>query len=249
MEKLGVADYGMLAYYGGFYDYDERIDAICNLGYDGIERIYPKSAEDALRAASNLKKNGRGFATCNAADIEQAIRWTAALGGQYVWAKVYHNDYDRYVREVREMTKVANKYGIDVAVHNHLGQTIETQEQVESMLKDCPDTKLLFDVGHLAVAGGDVRYIADTYYDRIVAYHLKEWTVSDTPDAEAWQERGYFCGLGQGNFPVDNEYVYKNAVKKGFDGWVFIEQDTHLREPLLDLKDSLDVLKKWRSEV
>ena len=57
-----------------------------------------------------------------------------------------------------------------------------------------------------------------------------------------------FCGLEQGNFFIDNEYVFKNAVKKGFDGWVMIEQDTHKRDPRLDLKENMDVLLKWKAE-
>lgn len=249
MEKLGVADYGMFAYYGGFYDYYERIEAIREIGYDGLERIYPKSAEDALFKASSLKKKGMSFATCNISDIELSIRWTSALGGEYVWAEVYRKDFDTYLRQVYELTKAANKFGIDVAVHNHLGQTIETQEQIETMLKLCPNTKLLLDTGHLAVAGGDVKYIVDKYYDRIVAYHLKGWKRSETPNAEHWQERGYFCGLGQGDLDIDNEYVYKNAVKRGFNGWLFIEHDTHKQDPLIDLKESYDILKKWRNEL
>ena len=120
---------------------------------------------------------------------------------------------------------------------------------VPAFLKECPETKLLFDVGHLAVAGGDVEYVAATYYDRIVAYHLKGWQTSDTPDAEEWWRRGFFCGLAQGDTPINNEFVYKNAVKKGFDGWVFIEQDTHLRDPYLDLEESYVLLRKWRKEV
>ena len=247
MEKIGVADYGMYAWYGGFYDYEERLEAVRKIGYHGLERIYPTSPEDALLKASNLKKKGMGFATCNHSNPELAIRWTAALGGEYVWADVCARDFDTYVRQVREMTKAANRYGVEVAVHNHLGQTIETQEQLEGMLRECPDTKLLFDVGHLAVAGGDVAYIATKYYDRIIAYHLKGWQTSSTPDAAEWYQRGHFCGLGQGDTFVDNEFVYKNAVRNGFNGWVFIEHDTHKRDPLLDLEESRIILGIWRN--
>jgi len=249
MEKLGVADYGMLVWYGGFYDYEERIEQVRAIGFDGLERLYPKSAEEALLKASNLKKKGMSFATCNSDDMERSIRWTAALGGGYVWAELSTKNLDTYLRQIREMTRVANNYGIDVAVHNHLGEVIETQEQIEILFRECPNTKLLFDVGHLAVAKGDVEYIASTYYDRIVAYHLKGWQSSDTPDAEMWYKRGHFCGLGQGDLFVNNEFVYKNAVRNGFDGWVFIEHDTHKRDPLLDLKESYDILRKWRNEV
>ena len=250
MEKLGVADYGMLVWYGGFYDYNERVDAVRSLGYHGIERIYPKSAEDAILAASNLKRKNMGFATVNHQDPELAMRYTAALGGEYVWASVQGNScFEDYLRQVRYQTAAAKKYGIEVAVHNHLGSRVETQEQLEIFLKECPDTKLLFDVGHLAVAGGDVEYIAKTYYDRIIAYHLKGWQRSDTPDHEKWSKRGYFTGLEKGDFFVNNEAVFKHAIRKGFDGWIFIEHDTHKQDPLVDLKDSYDIMMKWRKEI
>ena len=205
MEKIGVADYGMLVWYGGFYDYNDRIDAIRSLGYHGLERIYPKSAEDAILAASNLKRKGMGFATVNHQDPELAMRYTAALGGEYVWASVQGGScFEDYLRQVRYQTDAAKKYGLEVAVHNHLGQRVETQEQLEIFLAECPDTKLLFDVGHLAVAGGDVEYIAKTYYDRIIAYHFKGWQTSDTPSHAQWSKRGYFTGLEKGDFFINN---------------------------------------------
>ena len=249
MEKIGVADYGMKVWYGNFYDYEERLRNVRARGYDGLERLHPMSAEDALMKAARLKELGMGFATCNAPYAEWSIKWTSALGGKYVWAEVSGKDYETYLRQVSEQARVAKKYGVEVVVHNHMGQPVETQEQIETLLSECPDVKLLFDVGHLALAGGDVRHIATKYYDRIAAYHLKGWQTSDTPDAAEWYKRGYFCGLDQGDTFIDNEFVYKRAVKRGFDGWVFIEHDTHKRDPLLDLKDSFEVLKRWRSEI
>ncbi len=243
--KFGVADYGMFVWYGGFYDYEDRLLSVKELGFDGLERIYPNSPEDALNKAANLKKKRMSFATCNAANIELSIKWTAALGGEYVWVQVHGATFRDYLRQVNELTKVTKKYGIEAVVHNHLGSLVETQEQLETVLQECPDVKLLFDTGHLAVAGGDVAYIAEKYADRIAAYHLKGWQTSDTPDAAKWQERGHFCGLGQGEFFIDNKAVVKIALKHGFDGWIFIEHDTHKRDPLVDLKESLEILKSW----
>lgn len=249
MIKYGVADWGMFVWYGGRYDYAELIESVQKLGFDGIERLYPKSAEDALAKAAYLKKKNMSFATCGANDPELDIKWTSALERKYVWQNVFGGSFDDSIRQLCEQTKVANRYGIDVAVHNHLGTAFETQEQVEEMLARCPDTKLLFDVGHLAVAGGDVEYIGKKYFDRIVAYHFKGWQTSDTPNDPVWNKRGHFCGLEQGDFFVNNEAVYKNAVKSGFDGWMFIEHDTHKRDPLIDLAESFDTLKRWRSEI
>ena len=247
--NIGIADYGMLVWYGAHFDYEERIDIAKELGYHGLERLYPTSAEDALRKAAWLKRNGMGFATCNGPTPELAIQWSAALGAEYVWAEVQGKTLDNYIRQINEQVRIAAKYGVKVAVHNHLGSLVEKQEEIELLLDSCPNVHLLFDVGHLAAAGGDVRYIADKYYDRIVAYHLKGWQTSATPDAAQWWDRGHFCGLGQGDFFVDNEYVFKNAVRRGYNGWMFIEHDTHKRDPLVDLKESFDIMKRWESEV
>lgn len=249
--KYGVADYGMLVWYGGHYDYEWRIDEIRKIGFDGLERLYPTSAEDALRKAAYLKGQGMAFATCNVqANPELSIKWSGALGAEYVWAEVQGGkSMEDYLRQVSYQAEFAARYGVKVAVHNHLGLRIEKQEEIELLLDSCPNVHLLFDVGHLAAAGGDVRYIADKYYDRIVAYHLKGWQTSATPDAAQWWDRGHFCGLGQGDFFVDNEYVFKNAVRRGYNGWMFIEHDTHKRDPLVDLKESFDIMKRWESEV
>ena len=250
--KFGIADYGMYVWYGQHFDYDERIAIAKRFGYDGLERLYPTSAEDAMMKAARLKRAGMGFATCNGPTPELTIKWSSALCADYIWAEVSNSTdqpLDHYIRVLKENTRIAGNYGVKVAVHNHLGSRIESQYEVEKFLNESPDTYLLFDVGHLGVAGGDVKYIADTYYDRIIAYHFKGWMSSDTPDAEDWQKRGYFCGLKQGNFFIDNEYVFKNAVKKGFDGWVMIEQDTHKRDPLLDLEENMNILQQWKKEV
>lgn len=248
--KFGIADYGILVWDGGFYDYEDRLRMVNSLGYDGIERIYPTSAENAMEKAAWLKKNNMSFATCNGATIELSIKWTAALGGEYIWADVQGTKtFEDYLRQLQKLALAAKKYGVKVAVHNHMGQKCETQDQVERVLNECPDVYLLLDTGHLAVAGGDVKYIAEKYYDRIVAYHLKGWMASDTPNAANWQDRGYFTGLMQGNTPIDNEWVFKNAVKRGFAGWVHIEQDSHKREPALDIAENREILRKWESEV
>ncbi len=260
MIKFGVADYGLQVWYGNMYDYEERIDTVKKLGFDGLERLYTSSAEETLHRGAYLRKNGMSFATVHAENIEQSIKWTAAMGGKYVWLNVMANNvvnsvvpgytFDDYIRQINEMTKVCKKYGIDAVLHNHMGTKSETQAQTEEVLARCPDLKLLFDVGHMAVAGGDVKYMVENYFDRIAAYHFKGWQISETtPDHPDWDKRGYFCGLGQGNFNVDNEYVFKYAVRNGFDGWMFIEHDTHKRDPEIDLAESLGIMKSWYSQV
>lgn len=248
MRKIGVADFGMNVWYGGFMDYESRMEAIKKIGYDGLERLTPIDAADALNKATTLAKLGMDFATVLAPTLELKVQWTAAFQKEYIWTDVNINQntgkMDVFCRRVNYLIEACKKYGIKAAIHNHLGNIVETQEELEEFFEKCPDAGLVFDVGHMAIAGGNVREIMDKYYDRIVAIHLKEWVMTD-PNQDEWFKRGYFCGLGQGNTPVDNEYVVKTAIERGYDKWIFVEHDTHKREPLEDLAESREVLRKW----
>jgi sugar phosphate isomerase/epimerase len=95
----------------------------------------------------------------------------------------------------------------------------------------------------LAAAGGDNIEIIKRYPERIVALHLKDWLVIDPEiGLDKWQRRGRFCELGAGNIGLDNGEILDAAVKARFDGWAFVEQDTHLRDPLEDLAKSREYL-------
>ena len=53
-----------------------------------------------------------------------------------------------------------------------------------------------------------------------------------------WINRGRFCELGTGSIPIDNLGVLETLAAAGYNGWVFVEQDTHRREPIEELADS-----------
>ena len=94
-------------------------------------------------------------------------------------------------------------------------------------------------------AAGDCVEIARRYAKRVVAMHLKDWLVTNPEIGLAqWPKRGRFCELGAGNIGLDNIAVMKAMVAEGYDGWVFVEHDTHLRDPLQDLAHSRQYLKK-----
>ena len=245
--KIGVADYGMFVWEGGLFDYEQRLADIRAIGYDGLERLHPISEADALNTAAMARRMGMDFATCLAPTAEKSIQWTAALGKDYVWTDVSAKNFDDFCRQVNTQARACARYGIKVALHNHLGSLVETQEQLDEFMARCPDAGLLLDTGHLAVAGGDALATADRYYDRLVAVHLKCWVMQDKSSAE-WYRRGYFTGLDyQGGEPdevrVPNAEVIALLKARGFDKWVMVEHDTHLREPLEDLAASREWMR------
>lgn len=246
MIRVGIADYGMNVYYGGLYDYEERLDAIKKIGYDGLERLRATDSADAMNKAVMLARRGMSFATCGETmSVEHSIQWTAAFGKKYIWVSglMGASDFDGLCQRTNYLTEICAKYGIHAAIHNHLGSLVETQEQLETYLSRCPDVGMILDVGHLGAAGGNVKEIYDRYYDRIMAIHLKDWKID--PENAVWLGKGYFCALGKGELVNENRYVVEESVRRGFDGWILVEQDTHLREPLLDLAESRELIRSW----
>ena len=243
--KFGVADYGMNVWDGGLFDIEERLAGLKKIGYEGTERLVANSPSEALLGASAYRKMGMDFATCLGPTPQASVRWTAGLGKSYMWTAVSGRTFDVFCRQVNHQVAICRKWGICVGLHNHLGSLVESQKQLEDFLKKCPDCGLILDTAHLAAADGDPVEIVNKYSKRLVAVHLKDWLVlKPETGLDKWTERGRFCELGAGNIGLDNIKVMKALAKCGYDGWVFVEHDTHLQDPFKDLAISRKYLKK-----
>ena len=150
-----------------------------------------------------------------------------------------------YCRRANRFLQAAKRYNLKAALHNHLGSRIENQEELDHFMKACPEASLLLDIGHLHGAGGDVPGTIEKYFDRIAAVHFKDVFIKDESiGLDNWCGRLRFCELGAGNAKVPWLEAAELLKKRGYDKWVLVEHDTHLRDPLIDLKISLDSLKK-----
>ena len=180
--------------------------------------------------------------------VALGMEYTAALGKEYVWLTPgpagRDVDFDVFCRRANKFVQAAARFGLKAALHNHLGSRIENQQELEDFLKAVPGAYLLLDVGHLAGAFGDNVEIIRKYYDRIASVHFKDIFIKDDSlGLDRWGERLRFCELGAGNAGFDFAAAAEELARRGYDKWVLIEHDTHLREPLLDLKVSADALK------
>ncbi len=250
--KVGVADYGMNVWDGGLYDVEERLETLKGIGYDGTERCTAVSESTALQRAALYHRLGMDFSTCLGPDVQTSIQWTAALGKSYVWLAVGNmarsDDspaFDTFCRKVNRFTELCKRWNIRAALHNHLGQIVENQQELEDFLKRCPDCGLVFDTGHLAAAGGDPVEIINKHTDRISAMHVKDWLVTDDSiGLNKWGQRGRFVELGAGNIQQDLDGVIKALIDNSYDGWVHVEHDKHLQDPLKDLAISRTFLSE-----
>ena len=242
MIRYGVADYGMNVWYGGLYDIEERLLDLKALGFDGTERLEAVSSSDALQKAALYRKLGMDFSTCRGPNVQVSTEWTAALGKSYVWLAPGQADraiaFDVYCRRCNAMVKACRRWGITAAIHNHMHMRVETQQELEDFLKACPEAGIVFDTGHLSMAGGDPVEIVKKYHPRIAVMHLKDVFLTGGTRPDGIQEYR-FCELGGGNNGFSNAGVMEMLLQVGWEGWIHIEHDVHLRDPLADLATSL----------
>ena len=246
--KYGVADYGMNVWFGGNYDLADRLANLKAIGFNGIERLEATDAADAVARAAEFRKLGMDFATVRMTNAPQSMLYTAAFGKDYTWLLPGSSSrdvkLDVFVRRTKEFCKACAKFNITAAIHNHLGNTVESQDELDYLMREVPEVTLLLDIGHLAGANGNVLGTLEKYYDRIAAIHFKDIFFKDE-NAEVWTSRLRFCELGGGNKPgfVDWQGTAEFLKAKGYDKWVLVEHDTHLQDPYADLKISIDALK------
>lgn len=243
MIKVGVADYGLNVWYGNLHDYEWRLKMLKELDFDGIERLEAANSSRALEYNALARKLGMDFATCRGTNAADTLTLSAGLGKEYIWVQSTAQDFDTFCRHANHQAEVAKQYGVKVGIHNHLGSLVETEEQLEEFLSRCPDCYIVFDIGHHHAAGGNPLYIIEKYFDRIVTVHFKDYVIKDA-DATAWYNRLRFCELDAGVMGDIPRKCAETLVNKGYEGWVMVEHDTHLRDPKIDLKISRDYLKK-----
>lgn len=236
-----VADYGMDQYYGGSFDLEERLEALRDVGYRGLERLTAATEADALAGAAAFHRMGMTFATVRAPSTTLSIRWTAAFGRQYVWAAVSGRDHETFCRQVNAQAEACGRHGVLVAVHNHMATPVESYEETVRFLDLCPKAGLILDTAHLAAVGGDPVDVVRRFGDRIVMVHFKDWL--QVREEGAYHERGHFTYLGGGNIGLDNAAVVDALLSIGYEGPVAVEQDTHFRDPIDDLRVSIAYLR------
>ena len=247
--KFGVADYGMNVWYGGNWDLKGRLEDLKSIGMDGIERLNCVDAADAVYRAAEFRRMGMDFATVECGQNRGfGMELTAAFGKEYVWLVPgdlnRNTPFDVFCRKANVFVEAAAKLGLKAALHNHLGTRIQDQNEIFDFMNAVPGAYLLLDVGHVHGAKGDNLEIIDAFHDRIASVHFKDVFIRDeSKGLDDWGNRLRFCELGAGNSNFNTEEVGEALKKYNYDKWVFIEHDTHLRDPLIDLKTSLDVLK------
>jgi inosose dehydratase len=147
--------------------------------------------------------------------------------------------------------------GFPASFHYHAGTYVETPREIERFIEGL-DPSLLglcFDTGHSAFGGGNPLELLHAHGELVNHVHLKDVDMAllgrlhaDGAGLERAWEEGAFCELGRGGADVDG--CLAELLRRGYDGWIVVEQDQVLR-PGRTFEDAVDSARRnraWLSE-
>ena len=144
---------------------------------------------------------------------------------------------------LNDIGKLAADSGMRLCYHHHMGTGVQTAEDIDRLMKDTdPDyVHLLFDTGHLQLAGDDPLRTAEKHKQRIKHVHLKnvrqsvaEKVKSDHLSFEEGIRQGVFTVPGDSQGMIDFRPVLTTLGNAGYEGWLVVEaeQDPAVACPL-----------------
>lgn len=132
-------------------------------------------------------------------------------------------------RRLEAARMLAEEHGMRTTFHPHISTYVESPWEVERVL-DASPIGLTLDTGHFLLAGAEPRAALARFGDRVDHVHLKDVRVDvlrrakaeGRTDFDAWWG-DVSVRLGEGD--VDLAGFVADLVRRGYDGWLVVEQD------------------------
>jgi inosose dehydratase len=154
-------------------------------------------------------------------------------------------DYAHLGRLLTEIGKRTADLGIPVGYHHHVGSLGEKPGEIERVLDASDPTyvRLLLDVAHYQVGGGDPVAAIRRYAERLLFLHIKDVRVA-APDASGPPFR--FVELGRGSVDLPGVFAALRDVE--FRGWAVVELDS-VPDPGRSPKEANAISKRYLERV
>lgn len=143
----------------------------------------------------------------------------------------------------KKLTALAEKmadFGVNMAFHHHMGTIVETDEEVDKMMRYTGEAVgLLYDTGHSSFSGGDPLALVKRHVKRIVHVHCKDPRKAILEKARR-EDMSFMGAVMEGIFTVpgdgsiDYVPILKTLADNGYTGWLVVEaeQDPKKANPL-----------------
>lgn len=148
--------------------------------------------------------------------------------------------WQEFADKLDKVAMHALNYGVQLAYHHHMGTVIQTEAEVDELMKRTgPQLGLLLDSGHCVFAGCDPVTLAKRWAKRINHVHCKDIRKHVMVDAKNANLsflnavlNGVFTVPGDGC--VDYPALFAVLKENHYEGWLVVEaeQDPAVADPL-----------------
>ena len=145
-----------------------------------------------------------------------------------------------YARRMTAFGEWSAEQGVPLAYHHHMAAVVETEEELDLFMANSGEgIPLLYDAGHMAMAGGDVLRVIENHHARISHVHAKDVRMDVIRSLDRSREsfldavvKGAFTVPGDGS--LDFDAIVKRLASHGYEGWFVVEaeQDPKKAPPL-----------------
>jgi inosose dehydratase len=147
--------------------------------------------------------------------------------------------WEEYGRKLSEFARYTLSQGVKIAYHHHMGTVIETEQDIDNLMRNTGDeVGLLLDTGHLTFAGADPVAVAKRWARRINHVHCKDVRAKVLADVKNRKLSfldsvlaGVYTVPGDGC--VDYGALFPILKANGYQGWLVVEaeQDPAIAHP------------------
>lgn len=248
---------------------EQAIEDISALGYPGIQlraNVLAKYAEQPSALRDALAQHHLTFVALSSGNVSVDPALQAATIDQHVaHAKFLRDAGGLYLQLIDErpkgwpvdatnikrlgslLTEIGKRtadVGIPVAYHPHMGSIGEKPNDADAVLEtsDPRYVRLLLDVAHYQVGGGDPAAAIRKYKDRLLLLHIKDARRPIRESGPSYE----FVELGRGSVDLPGVFAALRDVK--FHGWAIVELDSvpdNARTP----KESAAISKRYLQDV
>ncbi|MCP4319594.1 MAG: myo-inosose-2 dehydratase [Hyphomicrobiales bacterium] len=145
-----------------------------------------------------------------------------------------------YGKKMTAFAELCADQGMPVAYHHHMAAAIETEPEIDAFMNATGEAvNLLYDAGHLHMAGGDLIRVLNHHHRRISHVHTKDVRQSVLDGLDRTTEsfldaviKGVFTVPGDGDLPFGK--IVHRLADFGYQGWFVVEaeQDPKQNPPL-----------------
>ena len=223
----------LIQFRGEQHENPEKVLAeVAQAGWDGVEGLKIKNADDLVDKANLAKSNGLHLVNVGGPTPLDRVRYNIALGNEAaevpslrraMWGgdEPTDEDIENAARTLGDVLAYCVAHRVKGFHHAHMRTLIETVEDAEKLMTAAPDLWLLYDTGHMLAAGSDPMRVfgSDVLRNRIGHVHLKDVHANDPATwnhrTGQFNEEARFAELGAGNLGFDPKARIGKTRKSG----------------------------------